>query len=574
MSSNKIALEFKEIKETFGLSKDEIRYLDNQTSKLAKSPEKAIHYLEKIRNFFNTKQEIVDKLAKITDDIQEKAKNTETAKKFISIFEKVREADIKTLNVFVRAFSMFLSNLISPEIFKDFALIILQKIKQNNKATKDSLNEIINTVTENSIGFLLSLLNSGNSKISFLYNPSCDVSTAFQYVMFASFILDAEEFQHFINSIWLYSFSLLSRDSTNNIITAIDKNLAQYFMQISQKIQKIEFHPSKLSKYYPNFVYPAASNYLTEGFISYVTSSYYENQVENCFQLANLSRFYVTRFTDFYDNYSYLDSRATRMYHFYLDTARFLRTQEEDDFSGLAKAAEYIFGHRIPLDVIDREGFLTKLLEYYLNETRTYSNRTIDILKERLKELETDLINYRDIFKKLYGVPLIRRKLITEGFEFDLPTRKQLNQILEPLNPLIEMLEISEKIEKMNNFVFSKKCNHLLDEYTAISVIYYFILIEIMKTITDDEKNLDLKQIFTGTNPPYTDLHAEMSCVDMILMKLASSLEKAIDEGQDSLSIDYQGEIYNEGDFLYNIKTEDDKVTILPVINAFVFPHD
>lgn len=574
MKNNVVCSTFKEIKETFGLDLATVRSIDNLTSKMAKKPNKIFKYFEKIEVLLNSKPEAVKILKKLKHSIKKDLENKDNLEKFLEVVNLFKTAESNNRDILIRAFSLFLSNLITEEYFTSFVRIILDEIKQNKKPNQAKISAITEAVSPNPLLFACSLTKSGNNNISLLYNPACEISLALQYLIFCNFILKDDDFSRILNAIWLFSYNLLPYDGSFEIINSIDSDLAKYFNFIARRHPCTEFHPKTLSKYANNFIYPAAGNYISKTLTNYINNPSIENTVENVFELASQTRFPPRRYEQFWDMYTTFDAEASKFYHFYLDSARFARTQEEDDLEGIIRASEYLFGHSITPDFIDREGFTQKMLEFYLNSAKKAHIQTEECLYDEILRTDVSKPQYRILFKKLYHRAFQKRKLITCGYELQFPDNETVTELKKPLNSVIKHLTIEKKLKSLIELITEKNINVLVPEYTALSLIYLYHLIRILQTMNSDEKCLKLYDVIFENDPPYTALHGELSCIDLLLVRLARALDNALDEDDSTLTIDITGQVYNEGDFLFNLKSDGVKLTIKPVVNVFVFPHD
>lgn len=564
MNSNKFLAAFEQIRNNFALNAETLRYIDRQTVKIANNPIKSIHYLEKIRKYLHSIPEAADLLLPIISFIQESSKSNSNTVKFNFLYDLIQKANQDLSIVFIRAFSLFLSNLITPSLFIEIIISLLQSVNQNSQSIISSLKEIIQHIHENPIAFIVSLTEKDLQKISIIYNPSFDVSPSFQYLVLCNFFLQEKEMKSVLNALWLYSFSIIPFTSAKSIIAGVDSKLVDIFQTIHQMTKPIEFHPSHVSKYKQYFIYPAAEKYITKELIYYLATDSKENKSESLLYLESMSRFPVTSTVKFFDNFCSVDNKASRYYRLYLRAVAFAQTGDEFDLNPLLNECNIIFGNKINAGIASNPQFCTLLLEKLRAAAEKYQLSANSLLINQLASTNISDPNYRFLMRKLYRKSFVMRTLIT-GKTKVINVLNYDASVLGPVRDILSHFEAEQRVVSLLNFL-SKNQTVIVPLNFCVALFYLSVLYTNINSMNEFEKQKNIMEIIGHTEPPYTSFHGELSCIDIILRNLIKSIYKC------DLNFDITKSTYLYGSILFKIVINGDYITISPFINAFLDP--
>ncbi|EAX89761.1 hypothetical protein TVAG_073380 [Trichomonas vaginalis G3] len=570
MIDNIFVSKFNQIRLTFGLDRDALNFIDQETRKIAENPANVLEYLNNIHNYVHTIPDLARLVDDISDEIKKQSNPKENSNSFNEILRIFKEISNKSASLFVNLMSLFLSNLIPSIYFLDFIKTILQTSDKYTQPLYNIIEVSVLAIQINPFGFLKSLQPVDLQKVSIIYDPSYNTSRPFQFLFLCNFVLTEDELSHLLNLIWLYSFKLLKSENVVEALGSINEKLSEYFKTLSKSYEPEEFHPTKVSKYLDNMIFTRATKYISKPFLEYLTQKKPENLYSNVIQLANSSRFIASSQNHFIDDYNVLYNRLIVVSNYYINILQFSITGDQKHYTQLENAVEYLCGQKIGLQFGNIPLLITKLLKYLGKESIELLNRLTANMRDYLNRLSTDNPEFRVVAKKYFHKSLRKRMIYFKMISLQLYSSIYLNEITESIKTAIEKFGIMDKYKKFLDYIRTVNLFGLIDEKMALAIYYFQILIEMLKEIKLSNISVSIFEYLAENKPPYKDLHGITSCIDIILIRFLRMLNKAIPDMSSNIEADINTNPQNLGTFLFKFTSDGNQVQITSFINPWI----
>ena len=131
--------------------------------------------------------------------------------------------------------------------------------------------------------------------------------------------------------------------------------------------------------------------------------------------------------------------------------------------------------------------------------------------------------------------------------------------------------------EKLNRFIEDINNDEPIytNEATVRLIFYLSRLQSIQQSMTDEEKSMDIWEIITHESIPYTSLSKELSCVDMVLIKIARLLNQIYFGAGTNYHLSIfqdKRKKYLHDDFIFMIQKRQGYIIVKSIINPFIQP--
>ena len=557
---------FREIRETKS-KRTVIEYVNKQAFKLSRNPSEYLKYLNKINKLFMLNPAMRIALTSESNRIGEESKKEINTNRIFEIFAEIPREKTKERKMFIQVFAEYASGLISQDYWKRFSLKFFSSLQISTKNFPLEIDEIIKTIEGRRVPFFIAF--SEKKLSNFLFS---DITYQFPasfsfFVVISTFVDDETVLEKILNTTFLYSFKLIPKEIYKLCLSTLNKDVLEFFELYLDNEEPHLLHPSELRKHIKYILIEKYDSVFQKKILDYITNESDEATVTNTERLVNLSRFIAKQKNTFWQDFYLFDENANSRYQHYIKAARFSRMQSEDELSDLNEASFAVFGKDYDLSTRVDEPCVTKAIVKTLHNEASFMNKQcISALKQELENTDYKSPNYRFLYKYLISKKLVERTITLDGFDGD------------EIDP--EALRDGHILAQFKHFKFfqSKKITNLLFELSSNEVVFsregalivYYLskLINIVSKITPQENGMNISEVIMNQTPPFNQFSGELCCIDMVLIKLAKSIDKLTKTSKMKILQNQMKE--NEADFLFSFRKKEGKFKVTPIINPFV----